>query len=94
MLATFWVGMRDFMTLFIFIYTHHTYYSSSKMLRVLGAVAGFGLNAVEFLAGYQQFWLVGGDWNMTFIFPDTGNVTIPIDELIFFQRGYLVDHPT
>ena len=29
--------------------------------------------------------LVGGDWNMTFIFPYTGNVIIPIDELIFFR---------
>ena len=30
-------------------------------------------------------WLVGGDWNMTFIFPYIGNVIIPIDELIFFR---------
>ena len=29
--------------------------------------------------------LVGGDWNMAFIFPETvGSVIIPIDELIFF----------
>ena len=32
-------------------------------------------------------WLVGGDWNMTFIFPFSWewNVIIPIDELIFFR---------
>ena len=29
--------------------------------------------------------LVGGDWNMTFIFPYIGSVIIPIDELIFFR---------
>jgi len=29
--------------------------------------------------------LVGGDWNMNFIFPYIGNVIIPIDELIFFR---------
>ena len=29
--------------------------------------------------------LVGGDWNMTFIFPYFGNVIIPIDELIFLE---------
>ena len=28
--------------------------------------------------------MVGGDWNMTFIFQYIGNVIIPIDELIFF----------
>ena len=40
-------------------------------------------------SGHEK--LVGGDWNMTGIFPYTGNVVIPIDELIFF-RG--VDLPT
>ena len=30
--------------------------------------------------------IVGGDWNMTFIFPSIGNVIIPIDFHIF-QRG-------
>ena len=30
-------------------------------------------------------YLVGGDWNMTFIFPYIENVIIPIDELIFFR---------
>ena len=29
--------------------------------------------------------LVGGDWNMTFIFPYIGNAIIPIDELTFFR---------
>ena len=29
--------------------------------------------------------LVGGDWNMTFIFPYIGNVIIPTDELIFLR---------
>ena len=29
--------------------------------------------------------LVGGDWNMTFIFPWAGIVIIPIDELILFR---------
>ena len=33
-----------------------------------------------------KWWLVGGDWNMNFSFPYTGDVIIPIDELIFFQR--------
>ena len=32
-------------------------------------------------------YLVGGDWNMDFIFPYIGNVIIPIDELIFFRGG-------
>ena len=29
--------------------------------------------------------LVGGDWNMDFMFPYIGNVIIPIDEVIFFR---------
>ena len=29
--------------------------------------------------------LVGGDWNMTFIFPDIGNVIIPVDQ--HFSEG-------
>ena len=33
----------------------------------------------------EYMLLVGGDWNMTFIFPCTGNVIIPIDEVIFFR---------
>ena len=33
---------------------------------------------------YTAF-LVGGDWNMTFIFPYIGNFIIPIDEVIFFR---------
>ena len=32
--------------------------------------------------------LVGGDWNMTFIFPYVGNVIIPIDVHIFQRGGY------
>ena len=39
-----------------------------------------------FAGGFVLFgWLVGGDWNMTFIFPYIGDVIIPIDELIFFR---------
>ena len=39
------------------------------------------------LMGYTVIrTLVGGDWNMTFIFPYIGNVIIPIDFDIF-QRG-------
>ena len=33
----------------------------------------------------EYMLLVGGDWNMTFIFPCTGNVIIPLDEVIFFR---------
>ena len=29
--------------------------------------------------------LVGGDWNMNFIFPYLGNFIIPTDELLFFR---------
>ena len=29
--------------------------------------------------------LVGGDWNISIIFPYTGNFIIPIDELIFLR---------
>ena len=34
--------------------------------------------------GPSEYLLVGGDWNITFIFPYIGNVIILIDELIFF----------
>ena len=37
--------------------------------------------------------LVGGDWNIDVVFPCIGNVIIPIDELIFFQRGRLNHQP-
>ena len=30
--------------------------------------------------------LVGGDWNMTFIFPYIGNVIIPVD--YYFSEGF------
>ena len=33
----------------------------------------------------NKSWLVV--WNMNFIFPYIGNVIIPTDEVIFFQRG-------
>ena len=33
--------------------------------------------------------LVGGDWNMTLIFPYIGNVIIPTDATIFF-RGVVI----
>ena len=34
---------------------------------------------------YRYRYLVGADWNMTFIFPYIGNFIIPMDELIFFR---------
>ena len=37
---------------------------------------------VSFCMGFSQ---VGGDWNMFYDFPYTGNVIIPIDEHIFFR---------
>ena len=37
--------------------------------------------------------LVGGDWDMTCSFPDSGNVIIPIDESICF-RGVRAQPPT
>ena len=43
------------------------------------------------ISSCQQTWLRKGVWlvvwNMNVIFPFTGNVIIPTDELIFFQRG-------
>ena len=45
----------------------------------------------RFFVGMQMhLQLVGGDWNiwnMTFLFPHIMGIRIPIDEVIFFQRG-------
>ena len=33
-----------------------------------------------------NYQLLGGDWNMNFVFPETvGHVIIPTDELLFFR---------
>ena len=38
----------------------------------------------------MNWWLVGGDWNMTFMFPYSGNVIIPFDciWLLYFSEGF------
>ena len=38
-----------------------------------------GCNMFTRAGGDGDVWLVGGDWNMTVIFPYIGNVIIPID---------------
>ena len=49
-------------------------------------IYGESMDNVWYILVYIYIYLVGGDWNMTFIFPETArNVIMPTDELIFFR---------
>ena len=55
----------------------------------MGAMGGFCLAVAAELhqkgmTFSRSLWLVGGDWNMTFIFPYIGKFIIPID---YFSEG-------
>ena len=66
----------------MYTYTYnHCHYQSKVSMIIFHVTMLIMINN----SGQSIINLVGGDWNMTLIFPYNGNVIIPIDELIFFR---------